>query len=154
MPDRAARAEGWLARARVLDLGCGAGVPIARRLAAYGCDVVGVDLSAAQLALASVQAPGASFVRGNMRSCAFAPASFDAVVSFYAIFHIPRVEHEALFRRIASWLRPGGYLLASVGRTDNDDYTEEFFGVEMFWSHFAAEPLPRDGDGERLCIAR
>jgi SAM-dependent methyltransferase len=74
-----------------------------------------------------------------MRSCAFAPASFDAVVSFYAIFHIPRVEHGALFRRIASWLRPGGYLLASVGRTDNDDYTEEFFGVEMFWSHFAAD---------------
>jgi SAM-dependent methyltransferase len=124
--------------ARVLDLGCGAGVPIARALVGYGCDVVGADLSAGQLALARVQVPGASFVQADMRSCAFAPGSLDAIVSFYAIFHVPRREQEALFGRIASWLRPGGHLLVSVGRTDNDDYTEQFFGVEMFWSHFDA----------------
>ena len=38
----------------------------------------------------------------------FPAGSFDAIVSFYAIFHIPRQEHLNLFRRFAQWLRPGG----------------------------------------------
>ena len=122
--------------ARVLDLGCGAGVPIASTLVGRGCHVTGVDISAGQLARAHGRVPAAGFVRADMRTCAFAPRSFDAVVSFYAIFHLPRVEHQALFERIASWLRPGGYLLASVGLHDDADYTEDFFGVEMFWSNY------------------
>lgn len=122
-------------RSRVLDLGCGAGMPIAGALSARH-DVVGVDLSQAQLALARVQAPGASYVLADMASCAFAPHSFDAVVSFYAIFHLPRQEHRPLFQRIRGWLRPGGYLLASLAMHDEDGYTEEFFGVEMYWSNY------------------
>jgi hypothetical protein len=43
------------------------------------------------------------------------PASLDAVVSFYALIHIPLADQQALFPRIRSWLRPGGYLLAITG---------------------------------------
>jgi SAM-dependent methyltransferase len=121
--------------ARVLDLGCGAGVPIARRLS-RSYDVVGVDLSAAQLELARRQAPGATFVRGDMTSITFRDASFDAVVSFYAIFHVPREQHAALFVRIRGWLRPRGYLLATLALHDEPAYTEDFFGAEMFWSNY------------------
>jgi cyclopropane fatty-acyl-phospholipid synthase-like methyltransferase len=125
--------------ARVLDLGCGAGAPIARTLSDAGFDVVGIDLSAGQLALARLQAPGVALLRGDMTTCAFAPASFDAVVSFYAIFHLPREQHEALFTRIASWLRPGGYLMASLATHDEPAYTEDFFGAEMYWSNYGIE---------------
>ncbi|HWW53978.1 MAG TPA: hypothetical protein VNY84_09420, partial [Acidimicrobiales bacterium] len=38
--------------ARILDVGCGAGVPIASRLTGLGHGVVGLDLSVAQLVLA------------------------------------------------------------------------------------------------------
>jgi hypothetical protein len=57
-------------------------------------------------------------------------------VSFYAVFHLPREEQPQLFARIMEWLRPGGYLLVSLGRTNEPPYTEEFFGVEMYWSHY------------------
>src|ERR1700680_4645856 len=43
--------------ARVLDLGCGAGVPIARRLPELGHEVVGVDISMVQLGLAKSHVP-------------------------------------------------------------------------------------------------
>lgn len=122
--------------ARVLDLGCGAGVPIASTLSDAGLDVIGVDLSAGQLALARTQAPGVALLRGDMTTCAFAPASFDAVVSFYAIFHLPREQHESLCGRVASWLRPGGYLLATLATHDEPAYTEDFFGAEMYWSNY------------------
>jgi cyclopropane fatty-acyl-phospholipid synthase-like methyltransferase len=123
------------AGSRVLDLGCGGGAPVARTLARRH-RVVGVDLSAGQLALARRQAPGVALLLADMGSVAFAPASFDAVVSFYAIFHLPRELQPALFARIHGWLRPGGLLLVSLGRTDEPPYTEDFFGVEMYWSHY------------------
>ncbi len=121
---------------RVLDLGCGTGVPIARTLA-RSHHVVGVDMSGGQLALARRQAPGAEFVRGDMSSVAFRAGSFEAVVSFYAIFHLPLSEHAALIARISTWLRPGGYLMATFSPNREEGYTEDFFGAEMYWSNLS-----------------
>src|SRR5207248_2761628 len=65
---------------------------------------------------------------------------FDAVVSFYAIFHVPRELQARVFADIFRSLKRGGYLLASVGRTDAGSYTEpDFFGVEMYWSHYGVD---------------
>ncbi len=125
----------------VLDLGCGAGVPVARTLSRL-YDVIGADISASMLHLARVQAPEAALVRADMATVAFAADSFDAVVSFYAIFHLPREEHEPLLRRIHGWLRPGGLLLATLAMTDEPAYTEEFFGVEMYWSNYGLDAYP------------
>lgn len=122
----------------MLDLGCGAGVPVARTLSER-FDVIGADISASQLSLARRQAPGVALLRGDMEHLHFAPSSFDAVVSFYAIFHLPRQQQPDLFSRMLEWLRPGGYALVSLGRTDEPAYTEDFFGVEMYWSHYGTE---------------
>ena len=123
---------------RVLDLGCG-GLPVSRSLAAEHV-LVGVDISPVQIKMAQRQAPGATFLLGDMMTLAFQPGSFDAIVSFYAIFHTPRDTHATLFQRAHKWLRPGGWLLASLGSNDEEGYTEAFFGVGMFWSNFA---MPR-----------
>lgn len=125
------------AGSRVLDLGCGTGAPIARGLAAAGHRVVGVEMSAGQIALARAQAPEAWLVRADMSRLAFRARSFDAVVSFYAIFHLPLVEHGPLIARIAEWLRPGGYLLATFSPEREDGYTEDYFGQEMYWSNLS-----------------
>jgi SAM-dependent methyltransferase len=42
-------------KSRVLDLGCGSGVPIARELARRGHDVVGMDGSARQVSFGSIE---------------------------------------------------------------------------------------------------
>ena len=51
--------------ATVLDLGCGAGVPVTRWLAERAA-VTGVDVSAAQLALAARHVPGARLIEADM----------------------------------------------------------------------------------------
>ena len=128
---------------RVLDLGCGPGVPVAARLAREHA-VTGVDFSSAQLRLARANVPSARFVESDLMAVDFAPASFDAIVSFYAIFHLPREEHEELFRRVERWLEPGGHLLASVTHFREDAYTEDdFFGVRMYWSNWSREDYER-----------
>jgi cyclopropane fatty-acyl-phospholipid synthase-like methyltransferase len=127
---------------RVLDLGCGAGVPVAARLAREHA-VTGVDFSAAQLRLARANVPSARFIESDLMAVDFAPASFDAVVSFYAIFHLPREEHGELLQRVGRWLAPGGFLLATVTRFRESAYTEDFFGVTMYWSNWAREDYER-----------
>jgi len=123
--------------AAVLDAGCGAGVPISRRLA-ESFRVTGVDFAEAQVARARILVPAARFVCADLRTLAFAEACFDAICSYYAIIHVPRDDHAALFTRFARLLKPGGLALLCVGAQDLPYSEEMYFGVPMAWSHFDA----------------
>lgn len=122
--------------ARVLDLGCGAGVPIARALCERH-DVTGVDISESMLRFARASVPRGRFVRCDILDADFEDGSFDAAVAVFVLFHIPRQEHGQVFRRVHRWLRPGGHFLATLTESAEDPYTEDdFFGTTMYWSSF------------------
>jgi cyclopropane fatty-acyl-phospholipid synthase-like methyltransferase len=126
--------------APVLDLGCGAGVPVNRWLARRFA-VTGVDVSARQLDLARRHVPAANFVKADMTGLSFEPESFDAVVAFHSIIHVPRAEHPALLAKIQRWLRPGGAFLATwaLGAWEGEDEDWEGWGAPMRWSHYDGE---------------
>jgi putative AdoMet-dependent methyltransferase len=93
--------------AGVLDVGTGA---LAARLAAFGCRVLGVDLSAEMLAQAHKNVPTADFQQlellgdwGDLGSC-----RFDAVVSGYVLHEFDLPTKHALLIRLAALLNPGG----------------------------------------------
>lgn len=126
------------AGADVLELGCGAGVPMTARIAAVR-HLTGVDISAEQIRRARRNVPEATFIQADMTTIARPPASLDAVVAFYSLTHIPRGEHAALFARIRSWLRPGGVFIASLGVDDDPGTVEEgWLGVDMYFSQWSA----------------
>jgi len=120
--------------AKVLELGCGAGVPCTQLLADSGLDVTGLDISAAQIALGKQHVPKATMVHGDMMTIELAPESFDAILAFYSFFHIPREEQGLMIRRIAGWLKPGGKFLCNFGTVEGDDGREGWFepDVTMF----------------------
>ena len=123
----------------VLDVGCGAGVPVARELAQY-FTVTGVDFSGTMINRARENVPTGTFIEGDIMSVDFPPAHFDAVVAVYSIFHLPREEHAELFRRIYRWLKPEGYLMATVSFWNEVGYIEDdFFGATMYWSNHALD---------------
>ena len=124
----------WLARAvsgaRVLDLASGSG-PMAETLAEQsrqpttrqadrGLDsegrpapwVVGLDLSAAELAEARKRGRHNPLVRADAVALPFADASFDAVVSSAGLMVVGRISQ--VLDEIARVLRPGGVLAATV----------------------------------------
>jgi ubiquinone/menaquinone biosynthesis C-methylase UbiE len=119
--------------AQVLELGCGPGVP-GTALLARRFDVLGVDISAAQLALAAEHVPNARFRKADMTTMDVAPASFDAVTAFYSFNHIPLAEQPALFAKLARRLRPGGLLLVCLGTGGSNDDVEHWLGVPMFFA--------------------
>ena len=125
-------------RATVLDLGCGSGLPVAAQLSRLGHRVVGVDISAHQVALARRNVPEGHFVHDDMMEVKLPQASFDAVAAFFAITHVPRDEHARLLGRIFSWLRPGALFVGSFGAGEADGVENDWLGVPVFFSHFDA----------------
>ena len=90
------------------------------------------ETPAVQLERARRLVPAARLLRADIAALHLAPASLDAVVSFYALIHLPLVDQQALFPRLRDWLRPGGYLLAIVG-AEPWTGTEPYLGAPMFW---------------------
>lgn len=120
---------------KLVDLGCGAGMPFAARLAET-FDVTGVDFSARQIQLARQNVPDASFIQEDMTRVTFPSGSLDAVTAFFSIIHVQRDLHPALFENIARWLKPGGVFVASLGKKGNaEDWDENWLGARMFWSY-------------------
>lgn len=106
---------------RILDIGTGTGIvalQAAPRLSPGG-RVLGVDLSEGMLAAAAAKAAQAGlnsrieFCRMDAESLALKDASFDAVLSLYALFHFPHPP--AALREMFRVLRPAGRLVLGVG---------------------------------------
>jgi len=122
--------------AKILDLGCGNGLPIAKSLAKR-FDVLGVDLSDLQIRRAKKLVPKARFRRGDMCKLKIARSSLDAVVCLYALIHVPRREQRGVIKNVANWLKPGGLLLLVVGMNAGEGGEANWLGVkgaDMFWA--------------------
>jgi SAM-dependent methyltransferase len=124
--------------ARVLDIGCGSGLPSTAALARH-FDVTGVDISEAQVEAARRNVPAARFIRADILELELEDGSLEGIVALYSVSHIPRDEHRELFRRVFRWLAPGGLFLATLGAADSPDWTGDWLGVPMFFSAHDAD---------------
>ena len=124
--------------AKVLDAGCGAGVPVAKYLTQF-FDVTGVDFAEEQIRLARQLVPRAHFLSQDITQLALADNSFDAICSYYAIIHIPRQEHKALLQNFHRILKPSGLALLFLGADDLEKDVHEYHGTRMYWSHYDTE---------------
>jgi SAM-dependent methyltransferase len=144
------------AGSRVLELGCGGANEHTRRLVER-YDYLGVDISSAQLERAREAFPEAAFWLGDAAEVELEPASFDGVVSLFMLGHVPRAEQELVLRKIASWLKPAGWLLVTMGTAGAEDEVEDdWLGAPMFFASFDEETNRRlvAGAGFELVEAR
>ena len=98
-----------LANERILDLGCGDGT-LTRQLAGVGCDVLGIDSSPEQIAVARER--GVDALVGSGEELDFV-AEFDAVFSNAALHWMSRVD--SVIAGVWRALRPGGRFVAEFG---------------------------------------
>jgi predicted SAM-dependent methyltransferase len=67
----------------------------------------------------------------------FESNSFDGIIAFYSVFHLPRNQHLKVFQNVFNWLRSDGVFVVTLGSTDCEEYfAENWLGAKMFWSHF------------------
>jgi ubiquinone/menaquinone biosynthesis C-methylase UbiE len=131
------------AKAKVLDAGCGAGIPISQMLSER-FEVTGVDFSEAQIELAKKILPNAQFLCEDITKLDFPDEMFEGIVSYYAIIHIPREEHQPLLANFYRMLKAGGIALLCLGAEHLiDDVDENYLGARMYWSHYDTDTYLR-----------
>lgn len=120
---------------RVLDIGCGVGVPAIRLAQRTDAEIVGITVSAWQVQEATRRANAAglrgqvTFAFGDAATLDFPDESFDGVLAFDSLPHA--ADRGVWLREMARVLRPGGRLVvtdftAEVALTDQDTEVMRF----------------------------
>jgi SAM-dependent methyltransferase len=122
----------------LLELGSGGARGPTVMLATAG-QLTGVDISLEQARAAARRCPEARFLHADFIKVELEPESFDAVVSVYVFNHVPRRDLPGLLERCTTWLRPGGYLLASFGHSGTEGIQDDWLGVPMFFASYSEE---------------
>jgi SAM-dependent methyltransferase len=140
---------------RVLDLGCGKGIQT-QLLAARGADVFGVDPSTKRFNAANGELKWSKakrkvrFFCGTLEEAKLKDKSFDSVISFCVLEHIPNLPE--VLQEIHRILKDGGELHATVDALDNiddaalkDKHRNEHAVVQYFTPETIEETLRKAG---------
>ena len=121
--------------ARLLDLGCGSGHPVARHMAHHGYRVSGVDSSPAMIALARSRLPEQEWVVADMRQLALG-RRFDGILAWDSFFHLDYVAQRAMFAVFESHAAPGALLMFNAG-PEHGEGIGDFEGDPLYHASLA-----------------
>jgi SAM-dependent methyltransferase len=119
---------------RLLDVGCGEG-QVARRAAALGISVVGVDPTSAQVIEAKKRGGRVEYLRAAAERLPFDSTSFDAVVMCLVIEHLD--PFDPAIHEMARVLEPGGRLLLLLNhpllQAPGSGWIDDHILEEQYW---------------------
>jgi cyclopropane fatty-acyl-phospholipid synthase-like methyltransferase len=122
---------------RVLDVGCGAGEPIAEYFIKHGFKLTGLDTSPTMLEISRRRFPKASWTQIDMRQLNL-DTKFDGIVSWDGFFHLNQEEQRHVLARFADHLSADGSLLLTIGH-ESGEVTGLVEGEEVYHSSFAPD---------------
>lgn len=101
-------------RPSVLDVGCGAGEPIASYFLKHKINVTGLDAAKSMIDICRSRFPGFDWIVMDMRALNLT-TRFDGIVGWDSFFHLDPEEQRQTLRIFMDHLNPGGALLLTVG---------------------------------------
>jgi len=122
---------------KVLDIGCGAGLPYDAFLVENNCILQGIDCSKKQVQHAKSNVPRANYVNSDFLKYSLVD-SYDGVIMLYSLFHFHRAYHDEILNKIYNCLTENGKVLLNV-RKENCGllkFRRNFCGKPMLWSHY------------------
>ena len=99
---------------RVLDIGCGAGHPVARWLIERDFRVTGIDSSPSLIAICGARFPKAPWHVADMRRLALGER-YDGLIAWHSLFHLAPDDQRSMFPRLAAHAEPGAILMFTSG---------------------------------------
>lgn len=105
---------------RVLDLGCGAGRPIATWFVAHGARVTGVDGAQTMCEQLASNVPTARAIHADMRTLDLSER-FDAILAWNSFFHLSRGAQREMFAIFAAHCAPNAVLMFTSGPKSGEE---------------------------------
>jgi SAM-dependent methyltransferase len=114
--------RGWLDRFRalippdgsILDIGCGAGEPIAKYFSEHGYAVTGVDSSPAMVSMFQARLPGHQAVIADMRTLSLEQV-FYGILAWDSFFHLSHQDQRRMFPIFRAHAAPRAGLIFTSG---------------------------------------
>ena len=116
----------------LLDLGCSSGAFL-QAMKGPSWKLYGIEMSG-EVASRAESATGGNVFVGDILDAPFAPGSFDVITCFHVFEHL--YDPQAVLRKAAEWLKPGGIFYAMMPNIDSA-------GNRIFGSYWYALELPR-----------
>lgn len=129
VPEVMALASSICSAGRVLDIGCGNGVPLTKALLASGHRVVGLDSASNMLRRFRANCPDTPALKGIVQSCPFTAQTFDAAVAWGVMFHLKPAEQVQAIASVSRVLKTGAPFLFTAGYPDVPDDSQDHVGV-------------------------
>ena len=139
---------------KVLDVGCGTGIPVASMLAAAGMQVMGIDISQRMINIVQKQVAG-SFIKADM--VRYEPSEvYDAVFVAFSHMQLSFQDLHSSMLKYAASLRDDGLLVMATVPSDNyvqdkslydetgsyvEDFRAPFMGTEVTTTLFTTQGL-------------
>lgn len=122
--------------ARILDLGCGSGSPVAHYMVERGLNVTGVDSSPTLISLARQRLPGQEWLVADMRSLRL-PRRFDGVLAWDSFFHLRPDDQRRMFDVFARHAAASAVLMFNSGPA-HGEAVGEYRGDPLYHASLSA----------------
>ena len=139
VPEVTALLSSLPASAAVLDVGCGSGVPLTRLLIEHGCQVIGLDSSPNMLSRFTANFPAVPVICAPIQDCDLTGLTFDAVIAWGVMFHLPHDEQVTAIAKVATVLKPRGVFLFTAGDDGGWKDGEPMNGVPFRYYSFTRD---------------
>ncbi len=123
--------------ARILDLGCGSGSPVARYMVERGFQVTGVDSSPTLISLCRQRLPGQEWTVADMRSLQLS-RRFDGVLAWDSFFHLRPDDQRRMFAVFARHAAPSAVLMFNSGPAPGEA-VGEYRGDPLYHASLSAD---------------
>ena len=100
--------------AKVLDLGCGSGRPVAQHMVQHGLRVTGVDSSPTMISFCRDRLPDQEWIVADMKQLAL-HRRFDGILAWDSFFHLNCDDQRQMFPIFRAHAKPGAPLLFTSG---------------------------------------
>jgi cyclopropane fatty-acyl-phospholipid synthase-like methyltransferase len=141
VPELVALAASLQPGSRVLDIGCGNGVPLTKALLGAAHRVVGLDSASNMLHQFRANYPETPAVMGMAQACPFAAGIFDAAIAWGVMFHLKQAEQVQAIASVSGVLKMGAPFLFTAGDANDDsgDHVGTMNGVEFHYYSFTTD---------------
>jgi SAM-dependent methyltransferase len=108
----------------VLDLGCGCSSPL-QYCSFYHS--TGVDAHVPYLTASKQNAIHNEYITGDIRNIEFQPKSFDVVIAFAVLEHLPKEEGYEMIKKMEKWARKKVIINTPNGYVEQEEYDNNIF---------------------------